>query len=383
MKERKETVRVVWLSLLIAALLFPSIPVWAAENPLTLDGESEILIDSHTGQVLYEKNSHERMYPASITKIVTATVAIESGKLDEVATTSRQATAVDGTKVYLDVGEQKTIRELLYGLLMHSGNDAANVIAQHIAGSQEKFADMMNDVVKKVTHSNDSHFVNPHGLYDKNHYVTAHDMALLTRYAMQNPLFREIVATKEYPWHGKKWNTKLINHNQLLWRYPGTIGVKNGFIDESLNTLVTAVKRNNTEFIAVVLKCQGKEKAYDDTIKLMDYGFAHFEDQPLLTKGQEIKSSTGKTFQVTDNVMATVKKGETANYQIDNKGALSIDSGTGKQVLTNVLKPQPIVSASTAAAHTSLPWWVYGIGLFLVAGASLAIRLKVRQNQAV
>ncbi|HJV44355.1 MAG TPA: D-alanyl-D-alanine carboxypeptidase family protein [Bacillota bacterium] len=374
--------RIAWLTLLIAALLFPSLPVWAEENQLNLDAEAAILMDSHTGQVLYEKNSHERMFPASITKIVTATVAIESGKLDEVATVSRQATVVEGTKVYLDVGEQKTIRELLYALLLHSGNDAANVIAEHIAGSQAKFAEQMNAVVEKVTHSKDTHFVNPHGLFDKDHYVTAHDMALLSRYAMQHPLFREIVGTKDYQWDGKKWKTKLVNQNQLLWRYTGTNGMKNGFLDQSLNTLVTSVNRDQTELIAVVLKDHGKEKAYEDTTKLMDYGFAHYEDKQLLTKEQQIQSPSGTMFQTTDHVFATVKKGENATYEVSDQGVLTVKSGNNVQSVPDALKPVPVPSQEISPPST-IPWWIYGVGLFLIVTASFVIRLKVRQDEAV
>jgi serine-type D-Ala-D-Ala carboxypeptidase (penicillin-binding protein 5/6) len=345
----------------------------AAAKPLSIDSEAGILIDAKTGQVLYEKNAREKMYPASITKIVTGIMAIESGRLDEETIVSKHATQVDGTRLYLVAGEKLTIHQLLYGLLMHSGNDAAIVIAEHFAGSEAKFAEQMNAFVWKTIHSKDTHFTNPHGLFDPQHYTTANDMAQLAAYAMKNPIFREIVGTKKYSWHGKGWNTVLVNQNQLLWRYPGTTGLKNGFVNESLNTLVTSAKRGGSEFIAVALKAHGKEKAYSDNTAMLDYAFAHYQTQPLVTKGKTFKTANGDIWAANRDIDYTVKIGEKATYQVDNHGNFVIHAnGTDIPVIDALtLKYDPVKAKQIAQAEKM----DHAIPMILALLAALSIGL--------
>ncbi|MEX2105088.1 MAG: D-alanyl-D-alanine carboxypeptidase family protein, partial [Bacilli bacterium] len=213
----------------------------------TVNGETAILIDGATGKILFEKNSDRLMYPASITKILTGIVAIEEGNIDDVVTVSENARNIDGTRVYLLEGEQVPLLKLIQGLLINSGNDAATAIAEHMDGSESAFADRMNTFAEDKIGVKNSIFRNPHGLFDSEHRTTAFDMAMITRYAMQNEVFREVVGTKQMEWKGEGWETTLYNHNKLLWRYKGATGVKNGFVDESGYTVVASAKRGNTE----------------------------------------------------------------------------------------------------------------------------------------
>jgi D-alanyl-D-alanine carboxypeptidase (penicillin-binding protein 5/6) len=252
-----------------------SVPIYAHENEsLTLNSEAAILIDAATGDVLYEKNAQTSMYPASITKIVTGIIAIEDGDLFDIVTVSQNARNVEGTRVYLVEGEQVSLIKLVHGLLINSGNDAGIAIAEHFDQSVEGFAERMNRFVTEEIGISDSHFMNPHGLFHSEHQTTAYDMAMITRYAMKNDIFRMIVGTKKMGWVGEGWATTLYNHNKLLWRYEGATGVKNGYVTQSGHTLVASAKRENTELIVVTLKASSVENAYQDIVNLFDYGFS-------------------------------------------------------------------------------------------------------------
>jgi serine-type D-Ala-D-Ala carboxypeptidase (penicillin-binding protein 5/6) len=289
-----------WISIgALCLLILPSqafatvettqLPARSAVEPTTsgpdLTAKSAVLMDLDSGQVLYQKNPNERHYPASITKILTAILALEHSKLTELVKTSKLATEQEGNRVYLVEGEEETMEQMLYGLLLNSGNDAAVAIAEHIAGSVPAFADMMNAKAKEIGATN-SHFVTPNGLHDPNHYTTAHDMALIARYAMQIPEFRTIVGTKYKEWHGKEWDTTLVNLNRLLWTYEGATGIKTGFTDQAQQTTVVSAKRGNTELLAVLLDIQGLNEARKEAADLLDYGFQHFHKVKLANKGQ-------------------------------------------------------------------------------------------------
>ncbi|MDI3256175.1 MAG: D-alanyl-D-alanine carboxypeptidase family protein [Kyrpidia sp.] len=252
--------------------------------PPDLAVRSAVLMDMKTGQVLYAKNPDEPHYPASITKILTAIVALEHGRPDDRITASRLATLQDGNRIYLVEGEQHTLRDLLYGLMLNSGNDAAVAIAEHYGGSVEGFAAMMNAKAKEIgaTHT---HFTNPNGLHDPNHTTTAYDMCLIGRYAMQNPVFRQIVATKTYPWHGQQWDTVLVNINRMLWTYPGATGVKTGFTDQAQQTMVVSAECNNQSLIACLMVIPTQEAMREEASKLLDWGFSHFSTEQLAEAG--------------------------------------------------------------------------------------------------
>ena len=319
--------------------------VFAEKNPV-VNSEAAVLIDGKTGQVLYKKNENERLYPASITKIATGILAIEQGNLNDMVTVSKNAQDVEGTQVYLVKGEQVRMEDLVYGLLMNSGNDAAVAIAEHMDGSVEKFSERMNKFVSSLG-ATGTHFTNPHGLFDPNHYTTASDMAKIASYAMDNSKFRQVVGTKKRPWNGKEWKTTIINHHKLLGNYPGATGIKNGYVDESRHTLVSSAERDGTEFITVVMKAQSGQGQYDDTISLLDYGFENFRTTTVLGSGQVIPYK-GKQYTVGSDIYGTVPVDETYDVSLNEQLQLVISTPSGKvtQVDPQFVNEKSIVSTS-------------------------------------
>ncbi|GGB70266.1 D-alanyl-D-alanine carboxypeptidase family protein [Fictibacillus barbaricus] len=354
----------------------------AGENTPEINSESAVMIDAKTGDILYQKNSTEQMYPASITKIVTGILAVESGKLDESVMVSSEAVKADGTRVYLLEGEQVPLKKLAQGLLINSGNDAAIAIAEYLAGDVASFADQMNEFAKKVGADN-THFVNPNGLFDVEHYTTAEDMAKITQYAMENDVFREIVSTKELPWIGEGWETTLRNHHQLLWDYPGTIGVKNGYVDESKHTLVTAVSRDNLDVIIVTLKAPSSRAAYWDTMSIGDYGFANYERQTL-SAGTEIEAENGKTYPLKEDLTVTLPKGEEAVQEVSSDGELQLKDTNGNVLLTHTLfkekkkeAPLPKETKSVEEVDTTFIQTIVKGSIFLYGGLLLLLAFLV------
>ncbi|MEM5595191.1 serine hydrolase [Niallia circulans] len=188
------------------------------------------------------------MYPASLTKIATAIYAIENGKLDDIVTVSENAYSTEGTKVYLEKGEQVTLRHLLDGMLINSGNDAAIAIAEYLDGTVSDFETSINKYLKEKVNVHSTHFKNPNGLFDKDHYTTANDLALITQYAMKNETFREIFGTDELKWDGLSWDTTLVSHHQMVngsRPYDKVTGGKTGYVDESKQTLATTAENGS------------------------------------------------------------------------------------------------------------------------------------------
>lgn len=268
--------------------LYGNRTVLAAPVPADISAKSAIVMEASTGQVLYEKNADERRYPASTTKIMTLIVALEHGNLNDVVTASANAAATDGSSIWLSAGEQLKLEDLLYGLMLVSGNDAAVAIAEHISGSVPAFAALMTEKAHAIgaVHTN---FTNSSGLPDPNHYTTARDLALITAYGFLNPKFVEIVSTrhKVIPWPGKWYNRDLYNENKMLWLYEGANGVKTGYTDAAGPTLVSAARRNGIQLIAVVLD---SERMWDDSMALLDYGFSQMTPFKIVSKGEVWKT---------------------------------------------------------------------------------------------
>lgn len=334
---------ILWI---VALYIFSIQPVAAIETKKSLpeiNGHAAVLIDAKTGIILYAKNEKQRMFPASITKMVTAIIALESANQMDIVTISKKARNEEGTRVYLAEGEQQLMGNLIYALLMNSGNDAATAIAEHINGSKEQFSVRMNEFVKEKIGTTDTQFTNPHGLYDPNHYTTAMDMALIAKYAMKNELFRQIVATKTRLWEGKEWKSKLINHNKLLWRYDGVTGIKNGYTSASGFTLVASAKRGDTELIGVVLNSSTSEQIYSDMTVLFDYGFQNYESRLILDKNQTMTHQNDVDQQVfisSEPVWITVGKNEEPVVFVDKEGNLFINSTlSGSAALIATLTP--------------------------------------------
>ena len=255
-----------------------------AEAPDSLSARSAVLMDRASGRLLYEKNGYERLSMASTTKIMTAILVVENCSMEDIVTISPVASGVEGSSLWLEIGEQLTVEQLLYGLMLKSGNDAAVALAEHTAGSVDAFVVMMNEKAKKIGMFN-THFETPNGLDSDEHYTTAYDMAVMTCYAMELPQLREIVSTKEttIPWAGNTWDRALKNHNKLLWQYEGCTGVKTGFTKKSGRCLVSAAMRDGRELVAVTLNAPDD---WSDHTKLLDYGFEDFETAVLTREGQ-------------------------------------------------------------------------------------------------
>lgn len=281
------------LSLFVFIFSFNSFSHSYAEDFLSLDGESAILIDANTLETLYEKNSHSQLYPASTTKIMTAILAIELGNLDDVITIDQEVVNLtDGSHIALEPGEKLTLEQLLNALLIASANDSALAIAKHISGDINSFIQLMNNKAKELGALN-TNFVNPNGLHDDLHVSSTYDLALIAKYAMDNDIFKNIVANYNYtiPITNKKTEprnlyskNKLLHGNQKIKiaeesvpiKYPGANGIKTGYTSVSKNCLVSSVEKDGRNFISVVLKSNGLN-IYSDTHKLFNYGFENFD----------------------------------------------------------------------------------------------------------
>jgi D-alanyl-D-alanine carboxypeptidase (penicillin-binding protein 5/6) len=251
----------------------------------TVAAESAAAIDSFTGDFLFLKNEDARQYPASSTKILTALLVIEAGNLDQLVTVDESDTKVEPTILDLKPGEQYTRRQLLFGMMLKSANDVARALARDNAGSVEAFAEKMTRRAAELGATN-SHFMNPNGLHDPNHYTTAHDLALVARAAMQQPLFREIVSTVYYTWNSPKGTVyQLRNHNRLLRHFIGCNGVKTGYTHAAQQVLVSSALRDGHEVISVVLHTD-KPGIWDDSKALLTYG--------LIKVGCSVDIFTGK-----------------------------------------------------------------------------------------
>jgi serine-type D-Ala-D-Ala carboxypeptidase (penicillin-binding protein 5/6) len=323
----------------LCLFLFPNMISANTEiNELQINSEAAILIDALSGEVLYEKNSKEKLPPASITKIATAIYAIENGNLNDIVSVSENATKADGTLVYLEAGEQVPLKKLIQGLLINSGNDAGVAIAEHLSGTVEQFVIDFNEYLQEEIGVEDTHFTNPHGLYHPEHLTTAEDMAKITQYAIQNETFREIFNTQELKWDGETWDTTLINHHLMVrdQSYDGITGGKNGFVTEAGFTLVTSAQREKLSLIAVTLNSKTDNQSYQDTTALFNYGFQHFETEKIESDEQFVDASEKKY--VSDHEMFFVKKlGETVEQEVLPDGELIIKGEDGRTIKQEML----------------------------------------------
>ncbi|MGD6815703.1 serine hydrolase [Metabacillus sp. 113a] len=272
-------------AVLISALIIPGFARAEVSKEANVSAKSAILIEQETGRVLLSKNEHEKLRIASITKIMTAILAIESGQLDEEVTVSSRAVYTEGSSVYLQPGEKIKLRELVYGLMLRSGNDAAVAIAEHVGGSLEGFVYKMNQKAEEIGMSH-SEFANPHGLDDhENHYSTAYDMALLMKYAMKRPEFAEISGTEVHksPNPSEKWDRVWKNKNKLLTSlYEYCTGGKTGYTKRAKRTLVTTASKDGLNLIAVTINA-GDD--WNDHISMYEHGFNEYDLYKIKGKG--------------------------------------------------------------------------------------------------
>ena len=275
-------------------------------NALTIHSEAAILIDAKTGKVLYGKNEEEQKYPASTTKILTAIIALERLILTDKITASYEAVMsipAGYSNAAIQPGETLTFQELLDMFLIHSANEVGYILAEHISGSVEEFANLMNQKALEIGCTN-THFTNPSGIQDENHYSTAHDMALIAKYCMQNEEFRKVVAKPSCTIAAtdKYEERYFVNTNDLLresskYYYPYAIGIKTGYTSQAKNCLIAASSKDGLELITVVLGAQSLENGDSarnvDTINLFEYGFSNYKFQ-IIANQNGIVQEKGK-----------------------------------------------------------------------------------------
>ena len=361
---------------LLLILIITIQPITHANTDPNILSPAAILMDAETGQVLYDKSAKERLYPASITKVLTAIIALEKNEnLNEKVIIGKDVPyqiASNSSAIYLLPGEVVTLEQLMYALMVESANDAAVAIAEHTAGSVENFAKLMNDKAKELG-ATDSHFINPHGLHSEDHYTTAYDMALIMKEAIKNPVLRKLMTTSNYiiPETNEQQTRYLWTKNRL-YKSEGdefyndkVIASKTGFTTEAKNTLISAAENNGMSLIAVVLNGQSASTYYD-TSALFDYGFTSFETSTLIRKDDFVKEqgiekgskplqivsrstikyvktknnsdNINETIKISQNLPSTISKGDvigTIEYSVGNEKVGEAQLVAGNEVLSS------------------------------------------------
>lgn len=278
-----------------------SVNCYGADNTPDVNALSAVLIDADTGRVLWGKNENEPMAMASTTKIMTAIITLENADIQDKVTVSKNATLAPPVKMHLQQGEELTLEQLLYALLMQSSNDAAVAIAEKVGGSVENFCQMMNKKAIELG-CTDTEFVTPNGLDKGNHHSTAKDMALIGAYAIKNEEFIRISNTQNVSFTSNKKNYSIVNKNQLLNSYNGAIGIKTGFTGKAGHCFVGAAKRGDVTLVSVVLASgwgtAGKAKKWSDTREILNYGFDNYKKYSIIGDNTDIcvdKAKVSKT----------------------------------------------------------------------------------------
>jgi D-alanyl-D-alanine carboxypeptidase len=280
-----------WILILTlwVATLFPNSAnaAQASSAPPSIHAQAAALIDVTSGRILFSRLGDQALPIASLTKIMTAIVAIERGKLTDQVEVSRNAYGKEGSSIYLKLGEKMSLHHMLYGLMLRSGNDAATAIAEHVGGSLEGFVYMMNEKAQELGMTN-SHFANPHGLDQEGHYASANDLAKLTAYSLKNPVFQEIVKTrvKRVPNPDEKWDTIWSNKNKMLSMFEGSDGVKTGYTKVAKRCLVSSATRKGQQLAVVTLN---DSDDWADHARLLEFGFSQYPLQLLTHKGDKLE----------------------------------------------------------------------------------------------
>jgi len=330
-------------------LLYNASPaVKALETPPAVSADSVVLLDATTGKILYEKNKDSAYPPASTTKTMTILLVLENLKLNDVVTVSKNAAATDGSRIYLLEGEKISVKELLYGLILASANDCAVALAEHISGSTEKFAKLMNEKASSLGCKN-THFVNPNGLYDVNHKTSAYDLSLIMQQLTKHPEFSKISTTSSYTMaatNKTKQKRPLWNENRLIQKkddyyYQGCEGGKTGYTIQSQHSYIAVASRNGQKLI-VALVHDSKKTFFPDSRKLLDYGFNNFELSKQFNKNDIVSKLT------LDNGTALPLLASKDLYIIKNKNSPLVPNIKTEQTKMNLLsiKKGDVISKS-------------------------------------
>ena len=380
---------------LLFCLIIIGIQSVSFASELNLNSEAAILVEVSTGRILYEKNSTKQMYPASTTKILTAILVIENCNLDEIVTVRESALAniPNGyVTCNLQIGEQLTVKDLLYALMIPSANDAAYVLAEYVAGSVENFSVMMNDKARELG-CKTTHFTNPNGIHEDIHYSSAYDLYLIANYAMKNDFFRNLVltteytlpATEKYPLENRvlKTTNELINENNKKYFYKNAIGIKTGYTSKAGNCLVSAASRDSLEFIAVVLNggttSDGLNARYVDSKKLFEYAYDNFTLTKIIEKGSvvqtiEIENGSKETKHLDLVIDETITAVNNKNIDMNNiipeinlKETLEAPISAGETIGIIKYKVDDIEYSAKLLAKTSVEKEDYSIYLIVTA----------------
>ena len=377
--------------------------------------ESAVLIDATSGTILAQKNADKKMYPASLTKIMTAIIAIEMGELTDILTVDEQTPhEIDGSHIALEPGEILTLKDLLYALMLPSANDAASVIAKHYGNDINSFAEIMNEKARELGAYN-TNFVNPHGLHHSDHYTTAVDMALITRYAMENETFRKIVETIRYEikvsnkkdepryfatlnrlLHDNGYNQIYVDGFYISPYYEYATGAKTGYTPEAGNCLAATAFKDGTELIAVTMKGVSLEM-YQDVHNLFNFGFSEYESATLVSKNtfiDNVKIQNGDSKEISviteSDLTALIKKNskqniksnvviDTINLPLEKNSVVGkIEYTLDNEVIGTVNLISPISVSSTDSENQGifLPILKF-IGYLLLVAAISIILLKI------
>ncbi|HZG77783.1 MAG TPA: D-alanyl-D-alanine carboxypeptidase family protein [Paenibacillus sp.] len=260
----------------------------AEPPPISSHAVASSVIDVESGRIVFQERGDERLRIASLTKVMTAIVAIEHGNLTDTVKVGSAAYGKEGSSIYLHLGEEMTLHNMLYGLMLRSGNDAATAIAEHVGGSVEGFVFLMNEKARSLGMKNSS-FKNPHGLDEEGHYSSANDMAKLSAYALKNRTFQEIVKTKvkSAPNPNEDWDYRWVNKNKMLNMYEGADGVKTGYTTLARRTLISSATRGGQQFAVVTLN-DGDD--WNDHKRLLDYAFKHYPSTSIVKRGERVQS---------------------------------------------------------------------------------------------
>ncbi len=357
---------------LAAVLMWMLLPGSASAEEVGTSALACVIIDEVSGRVLLSHNAETPLPMASTTKVMTALLALENGDLDAPVTCSRNAFGVPGTSIYLSEGETLTLREMLYGLMMASGNDAATAIAEHIGGTVEDFCRMMTARAAELG-CKKTVFLTPHGLPCEGHYTTAHDLALIAREAMTHAEFREIVSTTRatIPWEGRGYDRVLNNKNKLLTTYEGATGIKTGYTKKAGRCLVFGAERDGMRIIGVVLNCWDW---FNESARLMDLAFERYEAVTMLEAGDvlatlEVGHSNGATVDaaLAADLTGVIAKGQIPQVEIDLPDTLEAPVSAGQVLGTARLAAggltiaQADIIAAENAARDDFParWLMY------------------------
>ncbi|MDO4581078.1 MAG: D-alanyl-D-alanine carboxypeptidase family protein [Bacillota bacterium] len=344
-----------------ALLLCAAPPAAAAADIPQFDAQSALLLDGASGQVLFEQNADAKCYPASVTKIMTLALileAVNSGAIskDDTVSVSEEAAAMGGSQVYLYPGEVRSVDEMLIAIAVGSGNDASYAMAEFIGGTMAGFVQMMNDKAAELG-MNDTHFVNPHGLHDDEHYTTAADLGKLAYYAVHLDGFLDYTSIYEYQFRPEPKPLVLWNTNRLLKWYEGTDGLKTGYTEEAGRNLVATAEREGMRLISVILGCQQRQGHFTESMELLNYGFNSFEYYPLFTAGEVVAT-------------VPVEKGVADHVNLYVRDAIGYTAARGEQAeLTHNVEPLPRLTAPLAAEQEAGTLTVYKDGAELLSAA--------------